>query len=124
MANRGEFEVKAQNKIKEAGGSEPKDYLVYRRNTLHYRVVCTNAAILTKPALAHGNLRLLGATTISEYRCYIEKDAARERRFQPLDMVEPTMPETIDIINRLLPNCFVFYGVEYTSDAVAAALPN
>ena len=62
-----------------------------------------NAANLMKPALAHGELRLLGATTTAEYRRYIEKDGVLERRFQPLKVREPSVENTLDILRTVVP---------------------
>ena len=80
-----------------------------------------NAANLLKPALARGELRILGATTTPEYRRYIEKDGALERRFQPLEIKEPTVDQTIDILATIMPRYEEFHGVEYTSNALVAA---
>lgn len=76
---------------------------------------------LLKPALAHGELRLMGATTTPEYRRYIEKDGALERRFQPLTVVEPTVYETLDILAAVSPKYEEFHEVEYTYNALVAA---
>jgi len=80
-----------------------------------------NAANLIKPALARGELRLLGATTTMEYRRYIEKDGALERRFQPLQITEPSVEETIEILKTVSPNYAGYHGVEYTENALIAA---
>lgn len=80
-----------------------------------------NAANLLKPALARGELRVLGATTTPEYRRYIEKDGALERRFQPLDVKEPTVYETLDILAAISPKYEEFHGVEYTYNALLSA---
>ena len=71
--------------------------------------------------LARGELRVMGATTTAEYRRYIEKDAALERRFQPLDVVEPTIEETIEILDTVTPQYAEYHGVEYTEKALIAA---
>jgi hypothetical protein len=80
-----------------------------------------NAANLLKPALARGELRLMGATTTPEYRRYIEKDGALERRFQPLEIKEPTVFETLEILGAISPKYEEFHGVEYTYNALVAA---
>ena len=80
-----------------------------------------NAANLLKPALARGELRLMGATTTPEYRRYIEKDGALERRFQPLVVKEPTVFETLEILGMISPRYEEFHGVEYTYNALVAA---
>lgn len=70
---------------------------------------------------ARGELRVLGATTTPEYRRYIEKDGALERRFQPLEINEPTEEETLDILAAIFPKYEEYHGVEYTSKALVAA---
>jgi ATP-dependent Clp protease ATP-binding subunit ClpC len=80
-----------------------------------------NAANLLKPALARGELRVLGATTTPEYRRYIEKDGALERRFQPLEVKEPTWEETVQILSAVMPKYEEYHGVEFTSNALVAA---
>jgi ATP-dependent Clp protease ATP-binding subunit ClpC len=80
-----------------------------------------NAANLLKPALARGELRVLGATTTPEYRRYIERDGALERRFQPLEVKEPTVYETLDILAVVSPKYEEYHGVEYTYNALLSA---
>jgi len=80
-----------------------------------------NAANLMKPALARGKLRVLGSTTTAEYRRYIEKDAALERRFQPLTVKEPTLFETLPILGAIISNYEEYHGVTYTINALLAA---
>ncbi|MDW7966650.1 MAG: AAA family ATPase [Thermoanaerobaculum sp.] len=80
-----------------------------------------DAANLLKPALARGELRCIGATTLSEYRKYIEKDAALERRFQPVLVGEPTVEETIAILRGLKERYEVHHGVRITDGALVAA---
>lgn len=80
-----------------------------------------NIANLLKPALARGELRVLGATTLLEYRRYIESDGALERRFQPLEVKEPTVYETLDILAALSPKYEEFHCVQYTYEALRAA---
>jgi len=121
-ANRGDFEQKVQNLIKEASNAN----VILFIDEIH-TIIGTggdgamNAANLFKPALARGELRILGATTTPEYRRYIEKDGALERRFQPLMVEEPSIDETIDILTTILPRYEEFHGVEYTSNAIEAA---
>ncbi|MCM8767946.1 MAG: AAA family ATPase, partial [Candidatus Omnitrophica bacterium] len=74
-----------------------------------------------KPALARGTLRCIGATTLDEYRKYIEKDRALERRFQPLYVKEPTVEETISILRGLKEKYEVHHGVKITDSAIVAA---
>lgn len=122
--NRGDFEEKVQKLIKEASGSN----VILFIDEIHNLIGtggggdgAMNAANLMKPALARGELRVLGATTTPEYRRYIEKDAALERRFQPLNVVEPTIEETIEILNTIMPKYAEYHEVEYTSNALEAA---
>src|SRR5690348_12780262 len=80
-----------------------------------------DAGNLLKPALARGELHCIGATTLDEYREYIEKDAALERRFQPVFVGEPTVPDTIAILRGLKERYAVHHGVEITDPAIVAA---
>lgn len=76
---------------------------------------------MLKPALARGKLQVIGATTISEYRKYIEKDAALERRLQPLLVKEPTINQTLAILEAISESYAVHHGVKYTKDSLVAA---
>src|SRR2546423_14397924 len=76
---------------------------------------------MLKPMLARGELRTIGATTIDEYRKYIEKDAALERRFQPVLVNEPTVEDTIAILRGLKERYEVHHGVRITDSAIVAA---
>ena len=123
-ANRGDFEKKVKNLIKEAS----ENNVILFVDEIHNLVGTggggdgsMNAANLLKPALARGELRLMGATTTPEYRKYIEKDGALERRFQPLDVREPTVYETLDILGAISPRYEEFHGVEYTYKGLVAA---
>jgi ATP-dependent Clp protease ATP-binding subunit ClpC len=80
-----------------------------------------DAANLLKPALARGQLQLIGATTISEYRKYIEKDAALERRLQPVMCKEPTVPETVEILQAIAASYEKHHKVKYTPESLVAA---
>ena len=80
-----------------------------------------DAANIIKPALARGELQCIGATTLNEYRKYIEKDAALERRFQTVRVDEPTVEETIDILKGLAPRYEAHHNVLYTAEALEAA---
>ena len=80
-----------------------------------------DASNILKPSLARGELQLIGATTINEYRKYIEKDAALERRFQPITVGEPTVDETIMILMGLRDKYEAHHKVEITDDALIAA---
>ena len=81
----------------------------------------SDAANLMKPALARGELRCIGATTLNEYRQYIEKDAALERRFQQVYVGEPSTNDTIDILRGLKPRYEAHHGVKITDSALVAA---
>jgi ATP-dependent Clp protease ATP-binding subunit ClpC len=123
-ANRGDFEQKVKNLIKEASNAN----VVLFIDEIHNLIGtggggdgAMNAANLLKPALARGELRVLGATTTPEYRRYIEKDGALERRFQPLEVKEPTVYETLDILAAVSSKYEEFHGVEYTYNALVSA---
>lgn len=80
-----------------------------------------DAGNMLKPALARGELHCIGATTLDEYRKYIEKDAALERRFQKVFVGEPTVEDTIAILRGLKERYAVHHGVEITDPAIVAA---
>ena len=80
-----------------------------------------DASNILKPALARGLIRVIGATTLEEYRKYIEKDGALERRFQPIIVEPPTVQETIEILKGLKGKYESFHGVRYTDEAIEAA---
>ena len=80
-----------------------------------------DAGNLLKPMLARGELHSIGATTLDEYRQYIEKDAALERRFQPVQVDEPTVEDTIAILRGLKERYEVFHGVKIADSAIIAA---
>ena len=81
-----------------------------------------DAANILKPALARGELRMIGATTISEYRSHIEKDAALERRFQPVTVNEPTEEQTLDILRGLRPKYEEHHRLKISDEALDAAV--
>jgi len=123
-SNRGDFERKMKNLIQEAS----ENNVILFVDEIHNLIGtggggdgAMNAANLLKPALARGELRLMGATTTPEYRRYIEKDGALERRFQPLEIKEPTVSETLEILGAISPKYEEFHGVEYTYNALVAA---
>jgi ATP-dependent Clp protease ATP-binding subunit ClpC len=80
------------------------------------------AADMLKPALARGELRCIGATTLDEYRKHIEKDAALERRFQPVLVDEPSVEEAIEMLRTVRPNYELHHGVGITDEAIEAAV--
>jgi len=123
-SNRGDFEKRMKNLIKEAS----ENNVILFVDEIHNLIGtggggdgAMNAANLLKPALARGELRLMGATTTPEYRKYIEKDGALERRFQPLVVQEPTVYETLDILGAISPKYEEFHGVKYTYNGLVAA---
>lgn len=80
-----------------------------------------DAGNMLKPMLARGELHCIGATTLNEYRQYIEKDAALERRFQPVMVAEPTVEDTISILRGLKERYEVYHGVKITDSALVSA---
>jgi ATP-dependent Clp protease ATP-binding subunit ClpC len=80
------------------------------------------AADMIKPALARGELRCIGATTLNEYRKHIEKDSALERRFQPIQVGEPSIEEAVDMLRIVRPNYEAHHGVSITDEAIVAAV--
>ena len=81
-----------------------------------------DASNILKPSLARGELQLIGATTITEYRKYIERDAALERRFQPVSVEEPTEEETVRILEGIAPGYEKHHQVHYEPEALEAAV--
>ncbi|HZO71538.1 MAG TPA: AAA family ATPase [Ktedonobacteraceae bacterium] len=80
------------------------------------------AGDMIKPALARGELRCIGATTLDEYRKHVEKDAALERRFQPIMVDEPSVEEAIEMLRIVRPNYEIHHGVSITNEAIEAAV--
>jgi ATP-dependent Clp protease ATP-binding subunit ClpB len=122
---RGEFEERLKAVIKEIIEAEGQIFLFI--DELHTLVGAgaaegaVDASNLLKPALARGELRAIGATTLDEYRKHIEKDAALERRFQPIYTSEPTVEDTIAILRGLKERYEVHHGVRIKDEAIIAA---
>lgn len=123
---RGDFEERLKQVMKEIEGHPKAIMFIDEIHTVIGAGATSGGAMdasnLLKPALASGGLRCIGSTTYKEYRQYFEKDRALVRRFQKIDVNEPSIPDTIEILKGLKPYFEEFHKLRYTNDAIKAAV--
>jgi len=123
---RGDFEERLKSVVKELEGLKGAILFIDEIHTVIGAGATSGGAMdasnLLKPALQAGSLRCMGSTTYKEYRQYFEKDRALVRRFQKIDVAEPTVPDTIKILKGLKPYFEEYHKVRYTADAIKAAV--
>jgi ATP-dependent Clp protease ATP-binding subunit ClpA len=122
---RGDFEERFKAVLKALGEKENSIVFIDELHTIVGAGAASGGAMdasnLIKPALANGKLRCIGTTTHKEYRSYIEKDRALARRFQAIEVEEPSIPETIRVLKGLRPKYEEFHGVKYTDKSLRVA---
>jgi ATP-dependent Clp protease ATP-binding subunit ClpC len=121
---RGEFEDRLKRIMKEIRSSDDVVLFIDELHTIIGAGAAEgaiDAANMLKPSLARGELQCIGATTLNEYKLYIERDSALERRFQHVLVDEPTVEETIDILKGIHGRYEIFHKVKYTEEALIAA---
>ncbi len=123
---RGDFEERLKQVIKEVEETDGAIMFIDEIHTVIGAGATSGGAMdasnLLKPALASGTIRCIGSTTYKEYRQFFEKDRALVRRFQKIDVVEPTIEDSIDIMKGLKPYFEKFHDIKYTNDAIKAAV--
>merc|ERR1711967_57224 len=122
---RGEFEERLKKLMDEIKANDDIILMIDEVHTLIGAGAAEgaiDAANILKPALARGELQCIGATTIDEYRKHIEKDPALERRFQPVQVPEPTVEETIEILRGLRDRYEAHHKLSYTDEAIECAV--
>src|SRR5204863_4384234 len=123
---RGDFEERLKQVIKELEAYPGAILFIDEIHTVIGAGATSGGALdasnLLKPALASGNMRCIGSTTYKEYRQFFEKDRALVRRFQKIDVAEPTIPDAIEIVKGLRPYFEDFHKLKYTDDALTAAV--
>ena len=123
---RGDFEERLKQVIKELEAHENAIMFIDEIHTVIGAGATSGGAMdasnLLKPALASGNLRCIGSTTYKEYRQFFEKDRALVRRFQKIDVNEPSIPDTVEILKGLKPYYEDHHKVRYTNEAIRAAV--